>query len=550
MSDQNGNQERFVFTRRGLVLSGAAAAALAIANPRFVNAAATRSRFDGSRHASTGNTIVIGTLGEASTINPFLANESESDFRCSMLYDHFVRLNPATYAPEPGIAASWTIDGLKFTFKLQPNAKFSDGSALTADDIAFTLKGHLAKATGSFRQAKYAVIAGGQDFTDGKATDVSGIKVVDPQTIEITLGKPDAPFLLNLRYVYPVPKAALDGKDLATDAFFQKPVGAGPFTFQKWDTGADFVATKNASFWETGKPTLDSFTHRVVADAQAIVSAVESGDLDASNYPAPTAADELKKDTDLVVLVPPFNSPNGWIFNCRNEWLGKKEVRKAIAMALDTKQFATDSLLGLGTAGNGSIAPSSWAYDKELAPIPFDVAGAKALIAQSGLPSGTKFRFSVNAGNVLREDWLTYTQQALKEIGIEVDPVAGEYATLMTQTTTAPYDFDVCGIDVAGATVDPSDLYDQFYTGAPSNYAGYSNPALDTLLEQGRQELDIEKAKVIWKQVQEILQDDVPMFFAWYRPFLHVVAKRYAGYVDSNLDAGLFERVQDWTVTA
>ena len=120
----------------------------------------------------------------------------------------------------------------------------------------------------------------------------------------------------------------------------------------------------------------------------------------------------------------------------------------------------------------------------------------------------------------------------------------------MTQTTTAPYDFDVCGIDVAGATVDPSDLYDQFYTGAPSNYAGYSNPALDALLEQGRQELDIEKAKVIWKQVQEILQDDVPMFFAWYRPFLHVVAKRYAGYVDSNLDAGLFERVQDWTVTA
>ena len=550
MSHHGDTPEPFVMTRRGLILSGAAAAALAIANPRFVNAAATtRSAIGGARSAD-GATIVIGTLGEASTINPFLANESESDFRCSMLYDHFVRLNPATYAPEPGVAASWAIDGQKFTFKLQPNAKFSDGSALTADDIAFTIKGHLAKATGSFRQAKFAVIAGGQDFTDGKATDVSGIKVVDPQTIEITLAKPDAPFLLNLRYIYPVPKAALDGKALATADFFQKPIGAGPFVFEKWDVGADFVATKNTSFWETGKPTLDSFTHRVVADAQAIVSALESGDLDASNYPAPTAADELRNDADLDVLVPPFASPNGWIFNCRNEWLSKKDVRKAIAMALDTKRFAADSLLGLGQAGNGAIAPGSWAYDKDLAPIPYDVEGAKALIAQSGMPAGTKIRFSVNAGNVLREDWLTYTQQALKEIGIEVDPIAGEYATLMTQTTTAPFDFDVCGIDVAGVTVDPSDLYDQFYTGAASNYAGYSNPKLDALLTQGRQELDIEKAKVIWKQVQEILQDDVPMFFAWYRPFLHVTAKRYSGYVDSILDAGLFERLQDWTVTA
>lgn len=550
MSNQEDDQGKFVITRRGLVLSGAAAAALAVANPRFVNAAATNAGLHRVTQHASGGTIVIGTLGEAVTINPFLANESESYFRCSMLFDHFVRLNPTTYAPEPGIAASWTISGLTFTFKLQPNARFSDGSALTADDIAFTFKGHIAKATGSPQQAKYLVIAGAQDFADGKAADVSGIKIVDPQTLAITLAKPDAPFLLNLRYIYPVPKAALEGKDLAKDAFFQKPVGAGPFVFQKWDHGADFVATKNANFWEAGKPALDSFTHRVVPDSQTIVSSMQSKDLDASNYPAPTAAADLKNDPDLVVLIPPFNSANGWIFNCRNQWLGKKEVRRAIAMALDTKQFAADSLLGIGTPGNGPVAPGSWAYDKELAPIPFDVAGAKALIAASGMPAGTKFRFSVNAGNVQREDWLTYTQQALKQIGVEVDPIPGEYSTLMTQTTTAPFDFDVCGIDVAGATVDPSDLYDQFHTGASSNYAGYSNPDLDKLLEQGRQELDMEKAKAIWKQVQQILQDEVPMFFAWYRPFLHVVNKKYAGYVDSNLDAGLFERLQDWTIKA
>lgn len=535
------DDHRFRLSRRGFVGGAAATAAvLALGGPRTI------------RHASaaSGPTIIVATLGEAHTINPFLTDESEGDWRCKMLFDRFVRLNPTTYAPEPGLAASWTIDGLKFTFKLQPNAKFSDGSDVTAADVAFTIKGHVAKSTGSSRQTKYTVIAGAQDYADGKAQDVSGIKVIDPKTLEITLAQPDAPFLLNLRYIYPVPKAKLDGKDLTKGPFFQSPIGAGPFIFQKWDNGGDFVATKNPTYWQSGKPALASFTHRVIADSQSIVLALESGDVDASIYPVPTAADELKKKTDLVILVPPFNSPNGWMFNFKNQWLAKKEVRKAIAMALNTKQYADDSLLGVGKPGNGPIAPGSWAYDKDLKPIPYDVTAARDLIKQSGMPAGTKIRFMVNKGNVLREDWLTFTQQGLKQIGIDVVPEAIEYATLSDRVTKSQ-DYDACGVDFAGATVDPSDLYDQFYTGSPGNYfGGYSNPALDKLLKQGRQELDIEKAKGIYKQVQAILMDDLPMFFAWYRPFIHVVKKKYSGYTDSNLDEGLVETLEDWTVTA
>jgi peptide/nickel transport system substrate-binding protein len=529
---------RYRLTRRGFVGGTAGTAAmLALGGPRAI-------RYAGAQDEAT---IIIATLGEAQTINPFTTQESEGDWRCKTLFDRFVRLDPVSYQPAPGLAASWTIDGLKFTFAIQPNATFSDGTDVTADDVAFTIKGHLAPTTGSARQAKFAVIAGAQEYIDGTATDVSGIKVVDPKTLEITLATPDFPFLLNLRYVYVVPKAALDGKSLTDDAFFQNPVGAGPFIFQSWDTGGDFVATKNATFWETGKPYLDSFTHRVIADSQSIVLALQSGDVDGSIYPVPTATEELKQNPDLEILVPPFGSPNGWMFNFKNEWLAKKEVRKAIAMALNTEQFAADSLLGLGKPGIGPIAPGNWAYDTELQPIPYDIEGAKALIAQSDMPEGTEIRFMVNQGNVLREDWLTFTQQALKEIGIEVVPEVIEYATLVDRVTKSR-DYDVCGVDFAGATVDPSDLYDQFHTGVPGNYFGYSNPELDALLEQGRAELDIEKAKGIYKQVQAIMMDDLPMFFAWYRPFIHVIKKTYTGYTDSNLDEGLFETIENITL--
>jgi len=543
------DEQRYLISRRHLV-GGAVAGAAALAFGAQALAAPSSRVISRGVNQDGGATVIIGTLGEASTINPFLTNESEGDWRCGMLFDRFVRIDTASYAPAPGIASEWTIDGLTFTFKIRPEAKFSDGTAVTADDIAFTLKGHINPATGSTRQGRYLVIAGAQEYADGTATEVSGIVVSDPQTIAITLVTPDSSFLLNLRYVYPVPMAALDGKNLADDEWFQTPVGAGPFVFQKWDNGADFVATKNTNFWEVGKPSLDSFTHRVIADSQSIVLAILARDIDTSIYPAPTAAEELRADADLNVMVPPFNSPQGWMFNFKNEWLAKKEVRRAIAMALNTEQFAADSLMGLGKPGIGPIAPDSWAYDQSLVQVPYDVEGAKALIAESGMPEGTEIRFTVNQGNVLREDWLTYTEQALKEIGIKVIAEPQEYATLVDAITVSQ-DYDCCGVDFTGVTVDPGELYDQFASGASGNYTGYSNPELDALMLSARQELDIEKAKEIYTQIQAIFMDELPVFYAWYRPFLHVVDKtKFAGYVDSAYDNGLYETLQNWTVVS
>jgi peptide/nickel transport system substrate-binding protein len=491
--------------------------------------------------------ILIGTLGEAVTINPFLiANESEGDWRCKMLFDRFVRANPASYALEPGLASEWTIDDLTITFKLQPTAKFSDGSDVTANDVAFTIKGMIAKGTASPRQTKYLSIAGAQEYADGAADDVSGIKVLDPKTLEVTLAKPDAPFLFNMSYVYVVPQVALDGKSLTDDPFFQNPVGAGPYVFESWTTGADFVATKNANYWQEGKPTIARFTHRVIADAQSLVLALQSGEIDGSNYPNPAAKAELEQNANLTVLVPPFSSPNGWMFNAANEHLAKKDVRRAIAMSLDTKQFAADSLLGLGKPGLGPIAPDSWAFDPTLEPTPFDPEAAKKMISDAGA-AGAQIRFMVNQGNVLREDWLTYTQQALQGVGIEVVPEVIEYATLTDRVTTAK-DYDACGVDFVGVTAEPSELYEQFHSDSPGNYMNYSNPDLDKLLEQAKETLDQDTAKPIYAKIQRIIMDDMPMDFAWYRPFLHAVDKRFTGYTDSAA-YGLFETLEDWTVT-
>lgn len=535
--------QRFLVSRRGFV-GGAAATAAALA--------VGVSPVGRGRHAAVaqedGPSILIGTLGEASTINPFLSNDSEADFRCKMLFDDFVHIAPDSYLPLPGIAAEWTLDNLTYVFKIQPNAKFSDGTDLTADDVAFTIKGMLAKTTGSPQQTKYLSIEGAQAYVDGTAPEVSGITISDPKTLQITLASPDAPFLFNLKYIRVVPRAMLDGKNLTDDAFFQNPVGAGPYVFESWQTDADFVATANPNYWQAGKPALARFTHRTIPDSQSLVTALLAGDIDGSNYPNPGQKAELEEDVEanLAVMVPPFTSPDGFQFNLAHEWLSKKEVRRAIAMSLDMKQFAQDSLYGLGAEGIGPIAPDSWAYDTSLQPIPYDPEGAKALIAQSGMPAGTEIRFMANRGNLLREDFVTYAQQALEPLGIAVQAELIEYATLIDRVENK--DYDVNGVVFGGVTAEPSELAEQFGTGASGNYSNYSNPELDTLLTQAKAEPDIEKAKVIYAQIQAILMEDMPIFFAWYRPFLHTVKKTYTGYTDSAA-FGLFYTLEDWTMT-
>ncbi|MGH2548345.1 MAG: ABC transporter substrate-binding protein [Thermomicrobiales bacterium] len=544
------------YSRRAFV--GSALAAAAAMGAYRISSASPASKHEllSNGFQEGDNVITIATLGEATSINPFLSNESEGDWRCKMLFEQFVRVAPDTYAPTPGpgLAESWTLDGLTYTFTINANAKFSDGSDVTADDVAFTILGHLNPATGSSRQSKFTSIAGAEDYAGLSATpsatpvdSVSGLEVVDAKTLKITLATPDASFLFNLRYIFTVPKAQLDGKDLAADAWFQAPVGAGPFVFSSWNTGGDFVANKNPNYYTEGKPALDGFIHRVIADANTIVLSLQSGEIDGSVYPAPTLKDQLEAIEDVTILIPPFNSPNGWMFNLKNEWLAKKEVRQAIAMAINVEQYAADSLLGIGTPGVGPIAPGSWAFDPELKPLPYDPTAAKALLDSVGFPAGTKIRFCVNQGNVLREDWLVLSQQALKEIGIEVDAQLLEYATLV-EDVTVNRDYDATGVDFAGVTADPGELYDQLLTGAAGNYMSYSNPALDDLLKQARVELDMDAAKALYKQIQAIVVDDAPDYFAWYRPFLHVVNNRFTGYTGSNLEEGVFYTLEDWSL--
>jgi peptide/nickel transport system substrate-binding protein len=538
---RNSEPVRWRISRRNLLgASAGTAAALALASPS--------ARFMGL--AQDASSIVIGTLGEADSMNPFHgADNSETEWRLQMLFDDFVRMHPQTYEALPGIAESWEIDELMFTFHIQPSVAFSDGTELTAEDVKFTLEGLLNPQTASTNAVKFEQIAGAAEYMTGEADGLSGVEVLDPKTVRITLAEPSAAFLFNMRYVHVVPKAILEGKDLSrasTEPFFQdSPVGAGPYIFESWRVGSDFVAAANPNFWEPGKPEIQRFIHRTIADSAALVNALQSADIDGSLYPAPTLAAELEQNEALALLVPPFTQPNGSFFNVREAPLDDARVRRAIAMGVNVEEYVTSSLLGLGEAGLGPIAPGSWAFDPELAPIPYDPEGARALLEEAGAV-GAEITMLCNAGNVLREDWLIRSQADLQQIGLNVDVEFIEWATLVERVSVTR-DFQVVGADFAGVTEEPSELFEQFHSTSVSNHSGFSTPELDDLLAQAKQALDIEEAKAIYARIQAILMKEVPMHWAWYRPFLYVIRADFGNYENSNLDGGIFRSLPSMT---
>lgn len=496
-----------------------------------------------------GGEIIIGTLGEAQSINPFLTNETEGQWRCNMLFDQFVIIDPKTYEVRPKLAKEWTAsdDATEFTFTLQDEILFSDGTPLTTEDISFFIHGVLEPGSTSPFVARFIDIDGAEAYNNGEADTISGVEIVDERTITIRLSEPNAAFLVNLEHIRPVPAAQLEGKSLTDDPWFQAPVGAGPFRFVEWQTGADFVAERNENYWQPGKPYLDRFIHRTIADSQTLVLALETGEIDASNYPAPTVAETLQAVESLEVMVPPFTQPDGWSFNLQHEQLAIMEIRKAICHALNMEQFAADFLLGLGDVGVGPLAPDNWAFNTDLEPIPYDLDRARELMEAAGYPDGGfSIEFTTNQGNILREDFLTFTQAALSELGIDVVANLAEWTQVVNAATNGSFEA-ICPT-WSGAIVEPDELYLTLHSESARNVYHYSNAEVDQLLEDARASVDQEARKEMYWRVQEILMEEVPIFWAWYRPFIHVVNKRFAGYVDSNLTGGLFVGLENWYV--
>jgi peptide/nickel transport system substrate-binding protein len=489
---------------------------------------------------TSNSSIDFGTNGDANNINPILAVDSDGYWRTDLMFDPLVFVDPKSLQPTPNLAKSWKVspDGKTYTFNLDPRAKFWDGTPLTAADVEFTVMAMLAKNyTGPF-QTYWARLAGADDVISGKATTMSGLRVIDDHTISMTVTEPYAGFLTVIaRNLKPLPSHLLKGQGPLTtsSSFSHNPVGSGPYKFKSWVPGTSFEVVKNDTYWGT-KATMGQITQTIIPDMNTLSQGVQSGQFDATIVAPQSSLPTLAKDSQLKIYNVPAQSGEAWWLNQRQApWKGNVKLRQAMACAVDFITFQKKFMYIKDPVPATFYEYASWAYDAKAGAVPtYDPDKAKTLLAQAGYAHGNGLTIEIitNAGNDYRMQEEIYIQAAMDQLGVKVSVKQAEWGTFIAGVTGGHYDTAV--VSTQTAIPDPTAFDAAVVTKGAVNYSGYSNPQVDSLLAQAGAILDQAKRKPLYSQIQTILAAELPYIpTAWY-PNTLVIDKKY-GNVDPSV---------------
>jgi peptide/nickel transport system substrate-binding protein len=416
--------------------------------------------------------------------------------------------------PKPQLATEWSVsaDGLQYTFKLRPNVKWHDGKDFTADDVAFSIK-----------TIKEVHPRGRNTF--GNLVD---IKTIDPHTVTLVLSKP-APYLISALAASETPiiaKHLYDGSPADQNPVNSAPIGTGPFIFKEWQRGSAVVYERNPNYWDAPKPYVDQLVVKFITDPAARTIAIENGEVQlAPATPVPyNELSRLQQAPNLGFEKRGYQYSNGVslvAFNLDKPFFKDLRVRQAFAHVIDRNIIFKIINFGFGAPIVGPVTPNltKW-FDADLKPYPIDTKAAETLLDAAGFPRGDGgIRQKLNLDYVPSGDTYTrgsaYIKQALAKVGIEVTIRSQDFATYTKRIyTDRDYDFAFEGFsNLFDPTVGVQRLYwsKNFKPGVPfSNGSHYVNPKVDALLEASAVEIDPAKRVAQWKQIQEILVQDLP----------------------------------------
>jgi len=346
-----------------------------------------------AQDAATTVTLAFPT-GDPSTLDPQAAGTLDESQVIHNIYDGLVTYDPVTLAPAPDLATKWTIssDGLNYTFTLRSGVTFSNGQPLTADDVKYTFDRLANPDTGkSYTSEMLNAVHGIADARNSdktkRASELTGVKVIDPQTIQFTLDAPVASFLQQLTMFggLIVPKGAGDSTDIK-----EKPVGTGPYMLKEWVRQQSLTLMANPNYW--GKaPAVKTVVFKDIPQASQQVIEFQGGNLDlawvsAQDLPRLTGDSTLSKELQNV----PTLSVTQLRINLKDPDMIKPAMREALWQAIDRETLVKTILNGQGSAAYQLIPPGLSAFDKTYNPFPYDSAKAKALLATAGYSNGIK----------------------------------------------------------------------------------------------------------------------------------------------------------------
>ncbi|MFB5561067.1 ABC transporter substrate-binding protein [Bacillus cereus] len=477
------------------------------------------------------DTLVVGISKPGGVFLPYFQQNGWDGNVTSVIFASLVSTDKQG-KPIPELAEKWDVSSnqLTYTFHLRKDLKFSDGSSLTADDVAFTLTLLHDKAyEGEVDISQYAV-KGGKEYKEGKATSIEGIQVVDPQTIKITTEKVNSQAIFVLGGT--VLSKAYYGKDYKQNTsldylkdLYGKPLAAGPYKFEKYIPGQEvrFVANEN---YYAGKPKIQNFIYKITS-GDTKLQLFQTGEVDHTGLGTGDEVLEQAKALEFANIQIETAPSFSYIYMNNNKpYLKDKKVRQALIYGLDRKKYVDTALKGYGTVANVPIHPTSWAYTEEgVNKYEYDKEKAKKLLDEAGWKVGSdgirekdgqKLKLSYFGPSSAKDSDLLIpiAKENYKEIGVEFNPEFMDFNTMLSKVNKGDYDLASVSTPI---TSDPSETAGEYLSTANETSLGYKNAKVDELIQKGIETVDIEKRKPIYKELYKELSDDPPVILLNYR---------------------------------
>ncbi|MDO3413239.1 ABC transporter substrate-binding protein [Saccharibacillus sp. CPCC 101409] len=494
--------------------------------------------------AATARTdsAIIGLVAPQGVFNPMFYQTTYDAYVNNLIFPSLLKIKgDGTYENDLAESIDISDDNKTYTFKIRDDANYTDGTPVTAGDYLFAMKVYMdASYDGQSDPLSWNVV-GAQDYHDGKAKDISGIKVVDDKTVEVTVSDYDAMTQVNLGGVAPLSEAYYgksykQGDVSSIKELNNKPMGAGPYKLTKYTAGQEVDFEANENYYD-GAPKIPKLIYKVTTDTTNMAM-LQSGETDLDNVTVnEDNVEELKSMGFLDVDVLKNNGYGYVAMNNNNPLFTDPKVRQALTYGLNRAEVVEAAYGPYAEVINIPQSDVSWAYTAEnINTYDYDPEKAKQLLDEAGWVEGSdgirekdgkKFEvnFSATADNPVIDALIPIMTENYEQLGIKLVVETLDFNAIMEKKDKGDYDMFFAAW---GLTPDPDSTV--YVTDGAQNNSGYSNKEVDELYKQGKKELDLEKRKAIYAEIYQKINADAPEILMYQRTNMNAINGRLDGW--------------------
>jgi peptide/nickel transport system substrate-binding protein len=484
--------------------------------------------------ASAANTLTFLWGSDTNRLDPPAMDAQEGFIATTAMYEGLVKYKSGSTDTEPALAEKWDVsaDGKEYTFHLKSGVKFHDGSALTAEAVAFTFDRLVNKDNPLYKEAQgdYGGFPYINDYISGVVTKVEAVGALD---VKFTLNRKFSPLLSNLA-IPPAYVISMETLKKVGKGVNEAPVGTGPFKFVEWKKDDHITVEAFDGYWGN-KPKLQRIVFQPVPEPSVRALKIQRGEGDVAWPFDPKDAAAIKANADSGVLEEPGLNVNMAEFNLNQPGNQNKLLRQAMNYAINKEELAAKLYSGAGVAATGVLPSTSWAFNKDLKGYPYDPDKARQLLKESGYDGSslTLDTYTVARGYNPQGDKLAQAvQQYLGDVGVKTEIKTGEWTQYRADRRAGKLNINFGGWQAD--TGDPENFLGVFFHSSNKggvNTSFYGVPEVDQLLNSANEETDVAKRKDLFNQAERRIVDDAPWLFIGHMKQQVAIRKRVSGFV-------------------